>query len=187
MRIDCIFAIIKNSLLSVKFDSYETDELDRVFEEWTDIEFLYNFFNENINDLKSGFYGDITIEEAIDKTLEDAENLEKEILDLATRGQKDPLENLQTLFKPLNNEDYRIKDHQKSKAYGKKRKSWLRIYAIRIAKNTYVISGGAIKLTETMNGVKHLESELTKLEITKEYLIENGLFDKDDFEYLEIK
>lgn len=77
-------------------------------------------------------------------------------------------------------------DLQKSKAYGILRKSWLRIYAIRIAKNIYIISGGAIKLTQKMNN-DDLRLELNKLEITKQFLIDKGLFDEYDFEYLELE
>jgi len=187
MEIDTIFAIIKGSLFAVKFVENETDEFEILFDNWTDIELLFNFFDEHVRDLQKGFYGKISIEQAIERTIQEAEKLEETILEISESGKNNDYETLQTLFKPLNNNEYKAKNHLKTKAYGSERKSWLRIYAIRIAKNTYVISGGAIKLTETMNERKHLKKELTKLEIVKEYLIENGLFDKDDFEYLEIK
>lgn len=38
-----------------------------------------------------------------------------------------------------------------------------------------------------MNDRDHLKEELKNLDIVKEYLIDNGLFEEDDFEYLEIK
>lgn len=187
MKIIGIFAHIKGSLISVKFQENEIDEFEKIFDNWTDVEYLFDFFNENINDLNSGFYGNISIEEAIERTIEEAEELEETILEISESGHKDNYETLQTLFKPLNNNDYQIKDYQKTKAYGFERKSWLRVYAIRIASNTFVISGGAIKLTPTMNEREHLKKELRKLEIVKDYLIENDLFDENDFEYLEIK
>ena len=38
-----------------------------------------------------------------------------------------------------------------------------------------------------MNGIPHLEDELKKLIATQEYLKEIGLFDEDDYEFIEIK
>ena len=187
MKIDSIFAIIKNSLISVKYIDCESDEFEKIFDNWTDVQYLSKFFNKHIKDLQSGFYGEINTEQAIDRTILEAEKLEKKILDISENGKTNNYETLQTLFKPLHNNDYSLKDFQKSKTYGAEYKSWLRIYAIRIDKNTYVISGGSIKLTETMNDRSHLKEELQKMDIVKEYLIENGLFDENDFEYLEIK
>lgn len=53
--------------------------------------------------------------------------------------------------------------------------------------NTFIVTGSAIKLTKTMQERTHLLKELRKLEISKVFLIEQGLFDKNDFEYLELK
>ena len=63
----------------------------------------------------------------------------------------------------------------------------MRLYAIRIGPRHYVVSGGAIKLKEAMNGVPHLEKELKKLKDTQEYLKEIGLMDEDDYEFIEIR
>ncbi len=57
-----------------------------------------------------------------------------------------------------------------------------------ISENTYVIAGGAIKLTATMNEQdSHLLLELKKLEMTKQFLIENGLTDESDFGFFEFE
>lgn len=66
----------------------------------------------------------------------------------------------------------------KTKATGGFINSWLRIYAIRIDTNTYVITGGGIKLTKTMNDREHLINELEKLTKVKEWLEENGFLDQ---------
>jgi hypothetical protein len=49
---------------------------------------------------------------------------------------------------------------------------FLRLYAIRLADGSFVVTGGSIKLTEKMNGRKHLEAELVKMEQVKRYLKE---------------
>ncbi|WP_338768022.1 hypothetical protein WAF17_06915 [Bernardetia sp. ABR2-2B] len=182
MKIDSIFGVIRGSLYSVKYENEDKDEFVRVFNEWSDVEFLGIFFDTHINDLQSGFYGNITPDEAIDITVDKSHELEDELLYTAEIGKTDDYDTLQILFKPLDNKEYRITEHQQTKAYGLEHKSWLRIYAIRISKNCFVVSGGAIKLTETMNEREHLRKELRKLEITKQYLIDNGLFDADNLE-----
>ena len=59
--------------------------------------------------------------------------------------------------------------------------SWLRIYAIRLEPNVYVVTGGAIKLTRAMQDKEHTMIELNKLNKCKEFLKRNGVFDKDSF------
>lgn len=187
MEIDCIFAIIKNSLFTAKYEDSSEDEFVKIFDNWTDVEFLSGFFHQHKDDLHSGFFGNITMEEAIERTLEEANRLEETILELSQSGKNNKYDTLQTLFSSLNNQTYSFKDHLKTKARGAHRKSWLRVYAIRIAQNTFVVSGGTIKLTETMQERDHTKQELKKLDILKKYLIDNGLYDEEDFEYIEIK
>ena len=88
------------------------------------------------------------------------------------------------VFTSLHENDY-SHIHIQSKAYGPQRPSWLRIYAIRIAENVYVVSGGAIKLTKDME-VPHLKLELRKLKATTAYLKEIGLEFEEDLGYIEI-
>ena len=59
--------------------------------------------------------------------------------------------------------------------------SWLRIYAIRLEKNVFVVTGGAIKLTHTMQERVHTQLELDKLNLCRQYLVDNGVFDSESF------
>jgi hypothetical protein len=185
MKLVSIFADPIPSIYAVKFD-HEEDEFRKVFNLWADVEYLEGFFEEYRSDLEKGFFGDITVNEAIEITLEEAENLEENLYELTQKGYFDASNNLQTLFRSLDNNRYKTTDLQKSKAYGGRRKSWLRIYAIRIAPNLFVITGGAIKLTQTMNERSHTLKELNKLERVKDFLKEQGLLDESDFENLEL-
>ncbi|TCC97220.1 hypothetical protein FBD94_16910 [Pedobacter hiemivivus] len=188
MKIISIFTVCKETLYAVRFDDCEDDEFARVFDQWNDVEYLYDFFQEHIKDLQSGFYteeiGNMSIDEVVQLTLDEAEDLEERLVYAAGRIKKG--DSLQGYFKPLSNEDYKLTPLQKNKAIGLNRKSWLRVYAIRISATCYVITGGAIKLTPTMNDRPHLLKELRKLEITKNYLKELGILDEDDFELLEL-
>ncbi|MCD6090056.1 MAG: hypothetical protein J7J72_01020 [Bacteroidales bacterium] len=181
--------IIEDSLYAIKYKDKEYNEFSRLFEDWSDIEFLESFFEEHKQDLQSGFYKNISIEDAVEQTLIEADGLEQLIKKIAVKGKSDDYQNLQTLFKPLNNRDeYPIPDYQKTKVYGSARNSWLRMYAIRIESNTFVITGGAIKLTRTMNERTHLLEELEKLKSVKQALIEEGIIDSDSLiEFFEIK
>ena len=106
---------------------------------------------------------------AVSRTLIEAEEMEDALYDLSEEGGNGAL---QHVFKPLNNFEYAIVTHQKSKARIKK--GWLRLYAIRLAANCYLVTGGAIKLTLEMKR-GHLQSELRKLELVKRFLRSNGI------------
>ena len=51
----------------------------------------------------------------------------------------------------------------------------------------YVVTGGAIKLTATMAERPHTLMELNRLEMVRNYFIDNNVFDKDGLnDFLEI-
>lgn len=181
MRIRTIFAIKQYVLYSVAYDENE-NEFKRLFDLWIhDFEYLESFFEENKADLQSGFWGAMNVEKAIDKTRTSAIKLRKQFYDIANNSELTN-DKLQQLFRPLRNDEYHINSLSKEKST----EGWLRIYAIRISENAYVVSGGAIKLTKTMNNANsHLLLELKKLEFTKRFLIENGLTDESDFGFFE--
>ena len=138
----------------------------------SDIEWLHDFFEQNKADLHGGFFGSITIGVAVSKTLDEVEEMENSLYDYSEQGFGSRDSNLQHLFKPLNNFEYAITTHQKSKTRVKK--GWLRLYAIRLAENCYLVTGGAIKLTPDMKR-EHLQNELKKLEQAKLFLCSNGI------------
>lgn len=182
MKIIDTFAVVEESLYSVQYESETIYEFAKCFELWNDPIYLREFFELHIEDLNNDFWNGITIEDAIQKTREDAKLLEKELLYIAEIGKTKRLETLSTLFEPLSKGV--IEDYEKDKAKGLKKPSWLRIYAIRIEANFYVISGGAIKLTPKMNETNHLILELEKLECTRKYLLDD---DNDDLNFAELK
>ncbi len=186
--------IVKDSLYSVKYTDYTDEfennefvnnssrnEFERLFNNWQDPEYLDAFFNKYRQDLQNEFFDFISIEDAILKTINEAFEFQQKILSIAEKGKTELTERLQTLFVPLNNyekEKYPIPDYQKTKAYGS-RKSWLRMYAIRIDANIFIITGGAIKLTKTMNERGYLIKELDKMEEVKSFLISENIIDNN--------
>lgn len=161
MKICYIFEVLKDRLYVASYDGSRS--ILKILQDlWTDPIYLEEFFETNKTDLLSGFYGEISIEDAIENTMEEADELFNSLLELNN-------ENLDDLFKPLNDTEYRLIDFQKRKAKGTNYKSWLRIYAVSFY-DKYVITGGAIKLTHKMEERKHTQNELDKLETMRNLL-----------------
>lgn len=166
-----------NHLWAVRSNEKETDELSLLFRQWSNFNYLLDFFFANLDDLRSFFHIE-KVSDAIKDTLDDAQELERLILDFPYT------ERLDGLFHPLSLSDNRMHELTREKARNWDRKqhpSWLRIYAIRIEPNVYIITGGTIKLTATMQEREHTLLELEKLNECRDYLKQNGVFDQDSF------
>ena len=95
-----------------------------------------------------------------------------------------PEANLDLIFRPLSNNRTIAEMLEKMKASGERTNrhdSWLRIYAIRLADGKYIITGGAIKLTATMQERPHTQTELDKIEKVRRFLLDEGIVDDDGF------
>jgi len=161
-----------DGIWSIHLPGEKQNEFDKFFDITNDIEWLHNFFEKNKHDLLTGFFGRLTTSEAVLRTLEEVEEMEDVLYNFAQQGFKNRYTCLQHLFKPLNNFEYAITCHQKSKARIKR--GWLRLYAIRLAENCYLVTGGAIKLTFDMKR-EHLQREIVKLDLAKTLLRNNGI------------
>ncbi len=178
----------KEGLFAICFDDEEEDELEKCLENWFDTAYLYNFFNDNINSLNSGYYEKpISIQDAIKFTRQEAEILFQTLEDLAIEGANNNFKNLSVAFYPLRNGEYSTINLQQVKTKTNVEKRWLRIYAIKISPNTFIVTGGAIKLVGTMQESPQLLHEKRKLDDIKEFLKEEGVFDQEDFEVYILK
>lgn len=196
MKIVSTFAVVEESLYSVLFDTdlnavdddgniisnEKLHEFRRLFDFWNDQMLLREFFEEHEVDLNEVYWDGITIDEAIDKTKAEAKELERILLEYAEEGNTIRLKNLSMLFKPLS-EGKIEKDFEKDKVKLDGKKTWIRLYAIRIEANLFVVCGGAIKLRKTLNDRNYLLKELEKLEITRNYLMDE---DSDALELFEL-
>ena len=159
------------------YEGESDNALYTLFEQWNDVTWLRDFFKANIDDLTS--YFKITdVNEAIYDTIEDSDRLQCLIMDIS------PDADLDKLFRPLENSRFAdmllSKEKARLKEY-RKHTSWLRIYAIKLEPGIYVITGGAIKLTRTMQEREHTLRELEKMEKVRRFLLENNIIDKDAF------
>lgn len=164
-------------LWAVRYDGEADNALYNLFDQWNDVVWLRSFFKKHIDDLSS--YFKITdINKAIYDTIEDAERLQCLIMDIS------PEANLDLLFRPLDNK--RTSDMLLGKEKGKLKNrinhaSWLRIYALKLSSGIYIITGGAIKLTATMQERNHTLTELSRMEAVRQFLLNEQIIDDDSF------
>ncbi|MCF0069133.1 hypothetical protein LZD49_01535 [Dyadobacter sp. CY261] len=182
MEIITIFEVVPDSLYSVQFEGEETHEFSRVFRLWKDAVYLQPFFETHYEDLLA-FWEYMSVEEAMNITRNEASSLSNAILTVADKGVRGSFDNLSGMFKPLYPGACNINSFEKSKARGFRRRSWLRVYAVRLGVNKFVVTGGAIKLTRTMNERMHLTKELKKLEEVSQFLKKDQ---KDEFGLFEL-
>lgn len=168
-------------LWATRFNGESDNELVKVFREWTDVDWLRLFFKENIDDLNA--YFKITdINQAINDTLDDGKLLRRVILDISSEA------DLSKLFRPLDNNQASDAMLQKEKTRAPRvirHSSWLRLYAIKLTPGVYIVTGGAIKLTATMQEREHTSRELVKLDKVRRFLLEENIVDDEGFiEYM---
>lgn len=165
------------TLWAVRYENCLDNVLDTILDQWNDVIWLRSFFKQNITDLAS--YFKITdVNQAIYDTIEDSEKLQCLIMDIS------PDANLDEIFRPLENERSSEIFLGKEKARLRntpRHASWLRIYAIKLEPGIYIITGGTIKLTRTMQERQHTLVELAMMEKVRGYLIDNGISDVDSF------
>lgn len=166
-------------LWAVKYDGHERNCFDELFDFWYDMEALRTFFKENLADLSS-YFKITNIDIAIFDTMQDADYLSCLMLDIK------PGANLDNIFRHFENFRYSEMVLGREKAKGGRinsHPSWLRVYAIRMEPGVYLVTGGAIKLTATMEERKHTLDELQKIEKVRNQLISDGIFDADALKY----
>lgn len=168
-------------LWAVRYDGDNDNILYSLFDQWNDVAWLRAFFKANSSDLES-YFKITNINEAIRRTIDDSDKLEAIIMDIS------PEANLDLIFRPLSNSRIAECLLGKEKAKLKNlvgRASWLRIYAIKLAHGAYIITGGAIKLTATMQEREHTAKELKKIEQVRNFLLQENIIDDKGFiEYI---
>lgn len=160
-------------LWAVRYDNDKDNVLQKVLSQWSDAGWLTDFFAQNLDDLIS-YFRITNIEDAIYQTMEDRDELACIIMDIS------PDANLDRFFRPLDN--YQTGEMLLEKDKGRPhRRSWLRLYAIKLNMGIYIITGGAIKLTYTMQEREHTLQELERMEKVRNFLLREGVFDEDSF------
>jgi len=179
-----IETIIPNRLYSIKYDEEDTAEYYRLFnEEWTDVAFLMDFFQSHPEFTENDFWGFLgnDPEIAAARVLEDANKLEPHLKELAENSDNGEQPDLEDYFKPLNGKYGYDIEHIPVKGYGVLESTFLRLYAIRIEQNCYLIVYGGIKLNSSIQNSPGLQEKVfRKIDKVKQFLVNEGIIDKDD-------
>jgi hypothetical protein len=181
MKVKDIFAEENSLLYTVQYDNDERTSLEITYDELTDTEHLRSFFIQFKQDFE-GYYGPLKLNAVVLDTIDDADKLFSELVELAESKDHD---SLNELFKPLDNRENEDESYpfQQLKSYGNKA-PWIRVYVVRFGK-AFVFTGGTIKLTQYMKQRAHTKHELYKLNIVRDYLKEEG--EEGELGYIELK
>lgn len=176
-----IFTEQNEGVYSILLDGNTLDALTFLKEKWGDPEFVRNFFKKNKHLLDTPRYSEFSVNEASIKTLEDAIILFDQLETFTKSGFEKDTDNLSDFFKPLHKNETNLPLYQASKTYGISiQDSWLRVYAIRLAVNCYIITGGGFKLVGAMQDDPYLKHQLDIIKQTQNYLESMGVTNPED-------
>ena len=168
-------------LWAVEYEGEPVNELERLLTIWRDPEYMLDFCIANFADIQKKFGYAIEPEIAAELLMEEAVELMGFLIRLAKKQSFGGI--LQHAFKPLNNFEANMTVLQLSKASSKtrdRRDPKLRIYAVRVGENTYVVTGGAIKLTNRMEDRPHTDKQLRRLKTVRDWLNREGIIYPED-------
>ena len=187
MKLSCN---IEGHLWSICYqsDNYEVDILRELFNKWTNPEYIDSYVEKHKELLNTKFFNGYTHEDIKKAIYEEACKFEHFIIELCTNTINGKKPDLDQHFHDLekNSTDY---PQIRQKIYGKRPNSippsLLRIYAVKIESNVYVITGGAIKLVHEMHESEDTAKELERLNNAQRELNIKGITDIDGLYILE--
>ena len=179
MKIVPIFA---SHIWSICYEG-DDDIYSLLIERWTDQTYLLNFFEENKELLNNPFWEGWTLEDLMNAVYEEANELNNYFLYLHNNAATRSLPDFNSHFKPLSANSLEM-ELVRSKSYGKGKNglkpSLLRIYAIKVDSNAFLLTGWAIKLTRKMTDCTELQTELNRLEWARKELKKQGIIGIDE-------
>jgi hypothetical protein len=166
MKIVDIFADQLFSIVYLNNEGvYDLNEYDRLMELWTDVDYLRKYAKINKIPNPTRFTRE---------RLADAEKIQDLIEELTSQNKR-----LEQYFQPLYDHEVGIKILSFQK--GKIERNGLRLYAIKIDDNCFVITGGAIKMSQAMQDHPDSNEELNKIKKAKSWLQDQDIIDQDSF------
>lgn len=163
-----IVSIVYKNLYSIRYDDGYESAFDRLMDIWHDVEYVHEYFESNHLSFYTEYWSNKNWKDVRDSIPDHASNLEELIYELSESN--NPNITLDDFFEPLENFETTRKIFQLSKGKNQQWPKCLRIYALRLGPGRYVITGGAIKLTNYMNDHIDTKIELKKLRVVSEYL-----------------
>lgn len=177
-----LISIFAGNIWSVVYDDSDDDAYNDEFNRWFDTEYVFNFLYEHEEDIKQSPWNSYSIEDLTQMVVDEAEMFESRLKDM----HDNQYDRFDEEFENLSKNETKIYLIE-SKAYGKPvslKPSLLRLYAIRIDKDQYVITGGGIKLVHDMRDSDVLKKELDKLKKVRDWLYSEGIHISEDVDSL---
>lgn len=177
-----IVSIFPPYLFSMQYgDDESPDEYHQHFTQWHDLDYVLDFFEEHSSSMSVDFWGELVDPElATDRTIDEAYDLEDYIEELNRNTAHGRKPDFDEFFEPLDGEFKYVFTQTPMKAYGTLTPSLLRLYAIKLKSNCYVITGGGIKYCKEMHESPELEAELSKIRQVRSFLKSCGIEDEED-------
>ena len=171
MKVICIF---DKNLWSIQYDGHERDVFSEMFTNWTDMEYLFDYFTRNKEYLSDPFWSGWDIPSLIRRTYNEALSLDRYFHGLYKNIKHCDKPDLESHFVWLDKQyEYQLGRY---KSYGQIcTPIMLRIYAIRVEENVFVVTGGGIKLVRQMKNMPELDLELTHIKDVRSYLRKNDI------------
>lgn len=176
-----IEAIYEPYIYSIKYDGQRKCEFYRLFDAWGDITEVVEFMRANQKYLDNAIWGEeCTPESAAGKVLDEARELAKIFIDLYKQTERGEKPDYDSYFKFLDGK-YMVYEYIPMKSYGPGRPSFLRMYAIKLKNNLYVITGGGIKLADKIQNSPDLKDHVIKnIDNVRAWLKDSGIIDEQD-------
>lgn len=177
-HIATIIPLEEGYLYSVEYKGDETDVLDILLERWDDSEYLIEYFDKKSDLLHEGYFTEKEIANSVGNVIRDVNRLKIKLAKASKTGKLDQF------FKPYTKGIQTRHSEPLKKAYGTMPRSMLRLYAVCLQDGSYIICGGAIKLSNDVDGDEELQKERARLNRLRDYLKQEGIEDKEQLELL---
>lgn len=105
-----------NLLLSFKYDNEDDCEFERLFDLWNNIDYLFEYFNNNEVYLRNYYWENKDIITLVQQTRQLANKFEDELLNYENLNNEEFQKNLDEMFETLKYSDYRDGFLRKSKS-----------------------------------------------------------------------
>lgn len=181
-----VVEIYEDWLYSIQFEEEDLNEYARVFREWHDLDYLEKFFTDNAVYINTPFWKAAGLNPddpvmSARKVLDEADNLEIYIEKLVSNMKQGCKPDFDEYFHFLDGKYKCLWTLEPMKSYGVSSPSLLRLYAIKLDSNCYLIVYGGIKLGDTIQNSPILKDKVfNKIDKVLNYLKINGIEDSED-------
>ncbi len=136
--------------------------------------------------LTNGYWGTYSISDATERALDEFLSITDELRDAYELSVEELIKTLNERFKPLDNQ--KIEEYlERSKAKPKEPKEpWIRLYAVKVAEDLFIFTGGTIKLVKYMDDDEATKQERARLNKLRDFLKDEGMYDHEAYTELEL-